>query len=72
MEIESILIADGKYEFRFNNKTGEFYCLRHGESWRDLSGDKAVYCLFAELLDCRKLAASRLAFQANLNSGDVG
>ena len=43
--IETITLENGKYRFEFNSETGEFHCLRHGETWRSFTGDKAVYSL---------------------------
>jgi len=44
MKIE---LEDGKYTYVFNN--GEQYALRYGESWRDLTGDKFIYCMAARI-----------------------
>lgn len=44
MEIE---LEDGKYTYVF--KDGEQYALRNGEPWRDLTGDKFIYCMAAEI-----------------------
>ena len=38
---------NGKYTYIFDN--GEQYALRNGEPWRDLTGDKFIYCMAAEL-----------------------
>ena len=42
-----IKLDDGKYTYIFEN--GEQYALRYGEFWRDLTGDKFVYCLAAKI-----------------------
>jgi hypothetical protein len=36
MKIE---LCEGKYEWVFDNSTGEQYCLRYGVAWRNLAGD---------------------------------
>lgn len=38
----------GKYTVIFDRETGELRADRNGEAWRDLSGDKLVYCMLAE------------------------
>lgn len=45
MEVK-LEVADGKYTLVFDEATGKFYCLRYGEPWRDLVGDKMVLSLF--------------------------
>lgn len=52
--IEEVKVEDGKYTFRYNTETAEFKCLRHGEPWRNLLGDKAVFALFYELYELRQ------------------
>lgn len=44
-------LENGKYTYVFDN--GKQYALRHGEHWRDLLGDKFVYCLAHELSEAR-------------------
>lgn len=44
----SVVLEDGKYEYRFY-KDGSQEALRNGEPWRDLSGDKFIYCMAAEI-----------------------
>jgi hypothetical protein len=41
-------IEDGKYTV-IQEDTGTLHALRYGEPWRDLCGDKLVYCLAAEV-----------------------
>ncbi len=48
---EQLDIDGGKYTIVCDGAT--FLVRRHGDPWRDLTGDKFVYCLFAELRDCR-------------------
>ena len=40
-------LADGKYTYLFDN--GKQKALRYGEPWRDLTGDKLVFCLAARV-----------------------
>ena len=45
-----INLSEGKYTYIFEE--GKQYALRHGEPWRDLTGDNFVYwmaCLIQEL-----------------------
>lgn len=44
MSKETIELEDGKYTFVSDN--GVMSCLRYGDSWRDMAGDKAVGALF--------------------------
>ena len=46
-------ICDGKYTLIIDTDTGRAECLRYGEKWRDLVGDKMVLALFDELVDAR-------------------
>ena len=42
--VETLSLEDGKYVLTFD--AGKLTATRHGEPWRDLSGDKLVYLLF--------------------------
>jgi hypothetical protein len=53
-DIREITVYNGKYTFRFNEKTGGFECYRYGEPWRNLSGDGAILALFQEIERLRK------------------
>ena len=46
-------ICDGKYTLIIDTDTGRAECLRYGEKWRDLVGDKMVLALFDELVEAR-------------------
>lgn len=46
-------LADGKYTYIFED--GKQYALRYGEPWRDLTGDKFVYCLASEASAAQEL-----------------
>jgi hypothetical protein len=48
--MSSVKIYDGKYEF-YEDERGMLMCKRHGESWRDFVGDKAVHGLFSYARD---------------------
>lgn len=59
-------LCDGKYTVIFDLKTGQAECLRYGEPWRSLVGDKMVLAMFDELVAARDqrdrlLAAARIA-----------
>ena len=41
----NVKCGDGKYEWRFDEKTGKLTCLRYGGEWRDETGDGAVLAL---------------------------
>ena len=43
--IQEISLDNGKYVIKFNEKTGVFVADRHGEEWRDLTGDGMVLAL---------------------------
>lgn len=47
-----IELADGKYKYRRFKKGGQD-CLRHGEPWRDLSGDNLIYFMGCEIEELR-------------------
>ena len=55
---------DGKYTVTFNDKNGELKALRHGEPWKDLSGDKLIYCMLAAHADAQaEIARLRSALE---------
>ena len=73
MTIEKMDFADGKYTVC--NDSGRVTALRHGEPWRDLTGDNLVYWM---LVDSLKLEAQRDAllevvqeFIRKVDSGDA-
>lgn len=45
-------VGDGKYAVVLHDN-GAMEALRYGEPWRDLTGDKLVYCLASELQEAR-------------------
>lgn len=47
-------LDSGKYTYIFDN--GKQSALRYGEQWRDLSGDKFIYCLASEVDKQKELA----------------
>lgn len=49
--MESLEFEDGKYTVC--REDGNFYALRHGEAWRDLTGDKLVSSMFSDILELR-------------------
>lgn len=44
---------DGKYTVIFDEQSGALKALRYGDEWRDLSGDKLIYCMLAEHADAQ-------------------
>jgi hypothetical protein len=49
-----ITLCDGKYTVVYDFNTGRSECLRYGEQWRDLVGDKMVLAMFDEIVELRK------------------
>lgn len=52
MKIEHELY-DGKYTIKYQMEPHNFEALRHGESWRDLTGDGLMLAMVFELQDCK-------------------
>lgn len=50
----SITVCDGKYTIIYDFRTGQSECLRYGEKWRDLCGDKMVLAMFDEIVAIRQ------------------
>lgn len=50
---ERVSVEDGKYTVVMQSDGG-LRALRYGEPWRDLTGDKFIYCLATELRDARQ------------------
>lgn len=50
-----IKLENGKYTFQLF-QDGTFRCLRYDETWRDFTGDKAVFALFCAFRDSQILA----------------
>lgn len=46
--METITLADGKYTV--TNDRGKLSATRHGEPWRDLTGDNLVYWMLVEIV----------------------
>jgi hypothetical protein len=54
----SINLCDGKYTIIYDFATGQSECLRYGQPWRQLVGDKMVLACFDEIVRLRaELAA---------------
>lgn len=47
-------LCDGKYTLIYDLSTGQSECLRHGEPWRQLVGDKMVLACFDEIVELRQ------------------
>ena len=45
----SINLCDGKYTIIYDFATGQSECLRYGQPWRQLVGDKMVLACFDEI-----------------------
>ena len=50
-------VCDGKYTIIYDFETGQSECLRYGEKWRDLCGDKMVLAMFDTIVELRERAA---------------
>lgn len=61
-------ICDGKYTLIIDMDTGRAECLRYGEKWRDLVGDKMVLALFDELVEARARAEAAKAETEDLRA----
>ena len=48
-----VTVCDGKYTVIYDFDTGQAECLRYGEPWRDLCGDKMVLALFDTIIELR-------------------
>ena len=44
-------VCDGKYTVIYDPETGQSECLRYGEKWRDLCGDKMVQAMFDRIVE---------------------
>lgn len=51
MTAERIDLNDGKYSVI--NDDGRLTALRHGEPWRNLSGDNLIYWMFVEIVNLK-------------------
>lgn len=62
-------IEDGKYTYQFH-PDGRSEVLRYGEPWRDVVGDKFIYCMAAEIEQLRQrvqeLESQNIELQMNL------
>ena len=47
-------VCDGKYTIIYDFETGQSECLRYGEKWRDLCGDKMVLAMFDTIVELQK------------------
>ena len=44
-------LCDGKYSVIYDLETGQSECLRYGEKWRELCGDKMVLAMFDRIVE---------------------
>lgn len=66
-----VALDGGKYEV-VQEAGGKAYALRHGEHWRDLTGDKLVLSLAYDLVEARERIANleeQVAYQDYIASG---
>lgn len=54
MKVQEITLENGKYTHVFDNTTGKQTILRHGEPWRDETGDGFTLAMAQEIEDLRK------------------
>ncbi len=47
--IRSVTIGEGKYTLRYDEATGHLKAERHGEPWRDLTGDGLLLATMQEI-----------------------
>lgn len=47
-------LCDEKYTVIFDLRTGQAECLRYGQPWRSLVGDKMVLAMFDEIVAARE------------------
>lgn len=52
LRVEILNLADDKYQLVRTG--GTVRCLRYGEPWRDLTGDKMVGAMFDEIIQLRE------------------
>lgn len=57
--------CDGKYTVIYDFKTGQSECLRYGEPWRQLVGDKMVLAMFDRVVELQTENAALKAELAN-------
>lgn len=57
----SIDLCDGKYTLIYDLQVGKSECLRYGEPWRQLVGDKMVLACFDEIVGLRQQRDELLA-----------
>lgn len=71
--MKTITLEDGKYkiivpETKEDFKKERFRCLRHGEEWRDLTGDKMIGALCSRVLE---LEEQFKKFAIEINENDL-
>ena len=64
-------VCDGKYTIIYDLKTGQSECLRYGEKWRDLYGDKMVLAMFDTIVELRERAAEVEGLKEYINQLEV-
>lgn len=64
-------VCDGKYTIIYDFETGQSECLRYGEKWRDLCGDKMVLAMFDTIVELRERAAEVEGLKDYINKLEV-
>jgi hypothetical protein len=56
MTTQTVNLEDNKYTIIFTDENNifDFNCLRNGEYWRNLIGDKLVFAMFCEIVNLRQ------------------
>jgi hypothetical protein len=58
-------LCGGKYSVIYDLEIGQSECLRYGEKWRDLCGDKMVLAMFDRIVELEDGIRQHLAHHAN-------
>jgi len=58
-------LCDGKYTVIYDLETGQSECLRYGEKWRELCGDKMVLAMFDRIVELEDGIRQHLARHEN-------
>ncbi len=72
-QTERVILENGKYEVVLEGNGKKFYALRHGEEWRDLTGDNLCLALLNKILDLETdltLYKNRLAEKVSIDKKD--
>lgn len=56
-----ITLCEGKYTIIYDYNTGISECLRYGEKWRSLCGDKMVMAMFDRIVELEEILQRAVA-----------